>query len=666
MKYLHSLLKYGFLPLILLFLFGLYSQPALAVFPSDEAVEQWAYSDVRAYEAWEFATGTEWVVVAVIDNGFDTHHPDLRQNAWRNEDEIPYNGIDDDNNGYVDDYWGWNFVNDDNIPRPDVSNLTEDQKVKGVFHHGTAVAGIIGAVGNNGKDGAGLNWRVKLMNLKALGNSGSGDLGKVKEAMEYAVDNGADIINISVVGFAGEPLKQAIKYAYDNGVAVIAAAGNEDVFFDNELRYPICADSEEEEQWVLGVSAVDSRHMIAPFSNYGDKCIDIAAPGVDIQSTLRYSPTNGLTETYGGKWSGTSFAVPFVSGATALIKSIRPQWGPKQIFNTLLNTVHHTPGQNEEVYAHLFGAGLLQIDSAVKLAIGENLSAHNIGKISLFNLIDGSLVALSGLSDFAKIQDKPDLTGIYDMTVFRNEDGKEGYVTIGRHNEVNAKVNIYDSDWQIVDSWLTKSDGRMNILVGDVDVEKGLEIIVAPKHSSEEVFRVLNFNGQTLAGANLGGSHRGSSLGLVDTENSLKNLLVMYRFQDLVKVEEYDYEYNMVNQINLPYLRYNGSIESGDIDGDGKQEIIVAAGEGDAPFVSYYERDGEQIKRFFAYGIDHMGGLELASFDYNQDGLDEIITVATHDSRSELKVWDGDGKKTDDISITAEVEKAVWQILLLK
>src|SRR3989339_2066424 len=146
----------------------------LAKVPNDPYFSQWSFEDTGVYKAWDYGTGSRDVVVAIIDNGFDTFHPDLIDNVWKNENEISQNGIDDDKNGYIDDYYGWNFLENNNDPRPNVSNLTEDEKKAGVFNHATIVAGIIGAKGNNGLDGAGINWEVRLMNLKILGNNGTG------------------------------------------------------------------------------------------------------------------------------------------------------------------------------------------------------------------------------------------------------------------------------------------------------------------------------------------------------------------------------------------------------------------------------------------------------------------------------------------------------------
>lgn len=356
---------------------------AMAKISNDPQSEQWGYEDTGVYRAWDVTTGSRKVVVAVIDNGFDRFHPDLRRNVWKNVDEIPNNRKDDDKNGYIDDVWGWNFVPEDinnngkidhsekkgnNNPTPDVINLSDADIERGVFHHGTVVAGIIGARGNNKQDGAGLNWRVRLMNIKILGNSGSGAVAPLAQAIRYAVNNGADVINVSMVGDESADLKTAINYAYRKGVVIVAAAGNN--FSDLNLGpgYPICIDATSSKMLVLGVSAIGKDHRLARFSNVGSDCIDITAPGVGINSTARYSPPDGLLETYRRDWQGTSFAAPFVSGAAALIKSIQPTWRSKEIYQAILKSVHRTPPDDPEAYAELYGWGLLQVDKAVEYA----------------------------------------------------------------------------------------------------------------------------------------------------------------------------------------------------------------------------------------------------------------------------------------------------------
>ncbi len=359
-------------------------QAALARTPSDPHAAQWGYTLLDTEAAWEVTQGSRDIVVAVIDNGFDTFHPDLYPNVWQNEDEIAGNGVDDDLNGYIDDRYGWDFHVDsedrtvsgtevvargDNDPRPDVLRLFAlEETVRDHIHHATIVAGIIGAVGDNAQDGAGINWQVKLMNLKITdANSGRGNPETIVDAVYYAVDNGADIINFSVVGPTSEEITEAITYAYEHGVAMVAASGNEWRDLDQSPQHPICADIGDPIEKILGVSAVQEGRFFASFSNIGS-CIDITAPGVNISSTVRYAPNHGLTERYRGGWQGTSFGAPYVSGVLALIKSIHPGWGPDELYDIAISSVSRTPPEDPVAYEQLFGAGLVQAGAAVEEA----------------------------------------------------------------------------------------------------------------------------------------------------------------------------------------------------------------------------------------------------------------------------------------------------------
>lgn len=351
--------------------------------PSDPFAEQDAYDLIGVYDGWNQSTGASDVVVAVIDNGFDHFHPELTKNTWRNTDEIPNNGIDDDQNGYIDDIVGWNFlpfdIDDDgeisedeakgnNDPRPNTSDLAGDETI--IVSHGTAVAGLIGARGHNNALGAGLNWHVSLMNLKIVGNSGNGSLIHLHEAIRYAVDNGADVISMSVIGNTSDPteIQSAIEHAYANDVVVVAAAGNALLDLGEQPLYPICADANMEQEMVIGVSAVHASRQFARFSNFGGDCVDITAPGVGVSSTVRFSPSAGLDTYYRGRLQGTSFAAPLVSGTAALIKSLYPELTAPQIIDLILSSTSKTPPEDEALYQSLFGAGLLQVDAAVSLA----------------------------------------------------------------------------------------------------------------------------------------------------------------------------------------------------------------------------------------------------------------------------------------------------------
>ncbi len=231
-----------------------------------------ADADIDAPEAWLTTTGSSDVVVAVVDTGINWNHPDLKSNIWTNPGEIPGNFVDDDGNGYEDDVHGFDFYNYDGS----VFDAYDGDQ------HGTHVAGTIGANTNDGAGVAGVNWNVTIMPVKFLGPYG-GDDWSGAEAIYYAVDNGADVINCSWGGYGeSEILEEAIAYANDNGVLICVAAGNEGSDVDAEPYFPAMSDSPN----VITVAATDRNDELAYFSNYGATTVDIAAPGDEIVSTL--------------------------------------------------------------------------------------------------------------------------------------------------------------------------------------------------------------------------------------------------------------------------------------------------------------------------------------------------------------------------------------------
>lgn len=260
---------------------------------------------IAAPEGWQHATGSEEIVVAVIDSGIDYTHPDLVDNLWHNSGEIPGNGIDDDGNGYVDDVYGINVLNRTGNPY--------DQN-----GHGTHVAGIIGARGNNGIGVSGVNWNVRLMAVRFLDAYGTGSVSGAIEAIDYVIMMRQRGVNVRLSnnswggGAHSQPLLNAIERARNAGVLFVAAAGNEASNIDATPSYPSAYPSSN----IVSVAAIDAHGNLAPFSNYGALHVDIAAPGVGILSTY---PANRYVTL-----NGTSMAAPHVTGALALLLSLDP------------------------------------------------------------------------------------------------------------------------------------------------------------------------------------------------------------------------------------------------------------------------------------------------------------------------------------------------------
>jgi subtilisin family serine protease len=283
--------------------------------PNDRAfAAQWQLTTdaaMGARSAWRAATAGS-VTVAVLDTGAQLDHPDLAANLWTNEDEIAGNGIDDDANGYADDVHGYDFAGRDADPSDD-------------HGHGTNVAGIIGARGNNGTGVTGVAWRARLMIVKVLAANGSGSVYDVARGIRYAVANGAKIVNLSMAGPDSDPaLETAIAEAAAAGVLVVAAAGNAGADLDTRAAYPASSPSGN----VIAVASTDEDGRLAPGSSYGSGTVDITAPGENIDSTE-------LAGTYGLR-SGTSQAAAHVSGTLALMAAAQPAATADQLRARLL------------------------------------------------------------------------------------------------------------------------------------------------------------------------------------------------------------------------------------------------------------------------------------------------------------------------------------------
>jgi subtilisin family serine protease len=274
----------------------------------------------QAAEAWSRGfTGSDSVVVGIIDEGYQNTHADLISNAGTNPGEIAANGIDDDGNGYVDDLYGWDFDGNN----ASIYDGTGDD-------HGTHVAGTIGGQGGNGIGVAGVNWNVSLLSGKFLGANGGSTANAIK-AVDYFTDlktrHGLNLVatnNSWGGGGYSQGLYDAIARANAASILFVAAAGNSST---NTLSYPAGYDLPN----VISVASLDSNGSLSSFSNYGSTWVDLAAPGGGIYSTL---PDN----TY-GTYSGTSMATPHVSGALALMASALPTASMAQLKQALLESV---------------------------------------------------------------------------------------------------------------------------------------------------------------------------------------------------------------------------------------------------------------------------------------------------------------------------------------
>jgi hypothetical protein len=280
---------------------------------------QWYLEKIRLPEAWEHGTGSKNVVVAIIDTGIHASHLEL-------------------NDGRV--LAGYDATINRTIP------ADHDSDDNG---HGTAVAGVIGAIANNRMGVAGVAWDVSLMPIRALQPNGSGTVSDVAKSIIWAAENGANIINLSLggPGFGkDQTLNNSIIYAYKRGAVIVSAAGNDladqGISLDSSPVYPVCADGGED--MIIGVVATDANDQKASFSNYGNNCVDIAAPGRKILTTayLPSDPANNVL-IYG---SGTSLAAPLVSGVAALLKSNNPKLTNQEIKDIILRSTDNIDALN--------------------------------------------------------------------------------------------------------------------------------------------------------------------------------------------------------------------------------------------------------------------------------------------------------------------------------
>jgi subtilisin family serine protease len=324
--------------------------------------DQWNLSLVNAPSSWQHSTGSPNVIVAVLDSGIEYTHSDLASGIWNNDDSCS-GGVDNDLNLFVDDCRGWDFVNDDNNPIDD-----SVPKLNAPLGHGTFVSGLIGSKLNT-INGASISPNVSLMPIKVLNENGGGNEIDIISGIEYAVANGANVINMSlgVQGSCNQDMQNAVQLAHDANVVFIVSArdkGQEDV----DDSWPLC-------NHVISVTATDNFNNSASYSDWVNTN-DLAAPGGELiaiggkPGSLPISSTiigNGFSS----DGRGTSFAAPLVSGCAALIKTINPTLNPDTI-QTIMETSaldlidsgyipnHATVGKDK-----VFGSGLLQCDKAI-------------------------------------------------------------------------------------------------------------------------------------------------------------------------------------------------------------------------------------------------------------------------------------------------------------
>lgn len=579
---------------------------ARAITPTDTYLSrQWYLSKIKAREAWNIRHDAKSVVVAVLDSGIDINHPDLRNNIWHNKGEVASNGNDDDDNGFIDDYSGWNFVDNNNNPSPAFKQgYTAD------ILHGTIVAGVIGAEANNNDGISGIAWQIQLMPLKVLDDNGSGDTGDVMRAIDYAIANHADIINLSFVGESySQGLDEAIKRAYDAGIIVVAAAGNNSTITANESldekpQFPVCLDGYPGENRVIGVASTDAIDQKTNFSGFGRRCVDITAPGISIFSTSLYAPdhtlnSEPLSQAYDGYWSGTSLSAPMVSGALALIKAVNPSLSRREIIDVLLNSASPIDKLNPNFSGQL-GFGRLDVEKALidaKLRLSKDE----------YNIVAATAVGGSLVRTF-------DATG-----------------------KLLGQFNAFDKNFK----------GGIKITTGDIDGDKEDEIIAVPAGNGGPHVKIFNKRGRLERSfmALDGKARTGLSVLIADINgDNVQEIIIASAgaFRPLVQI------YSGSGKKLSEFLAYDKNFKGGisltgfDIDNDESKEIVTAPLNSGGPHVKFFKPNGTMIKDFWPLPKNYRGGLQITSADFSGrafDRLDSLIISPKSNPKSEIIIF---------------------------
>lgn len=575
-----SSLRYIFKALVIAVLLA--PQSASAALPSDPFFMRLPiWQQIGLERAWDITTGSREVVVAVLDSGIDLNHPDLRDNIWVNTREVAGDGIDNDQNGYVDDVRGWDFVDNDSSPTPYVRTGAAFRA--GELQHGTIIAGIIGAVGNNNQFSAGINWRVRIMPLRVIDataedgtQSHQVPTSNMNDAIAYATANGADVISVSLVIDANiESLQDAIVRAYNAGVTTVVSAGN----YTNEARtnrdlrtkplYPVCfAAPGIGPELVIGVASVDSRDTISTFSNYGAGCVDIAAPGEEVPSTLYQSAELNQIQLYGGAWNGTSFASPMVAGAVALMKAVYPALTPAQAHSYLTRSADSITAQNPELAAQV-GAGRLNIAAALTLLTTEHPPS-----------------SVQPVAPVAPAQPTAPIAATPTPEKYR--------LVVGQDTGIEHLVRVFDSVGTVVHEFRAfgNTGGSGNSLTtGDTDGDGSEEIIVGAGRGGAALVRIFRPDG-TLVKEFLAGEatdRRGVRVGVID------------------------------------------------YDKNGQVEIVTAPLTGESQFITIYRPDGREFLRFSPGQRPYPFGLIFASGVVN--GEPRIIVSEQRNGGQHIEAW---------------------------
>jgi Subtilase family len=618
----------------------------ISALPNDPDLKLQKYiKQIQADSAWTWAREAEDVTIAIIDTGVQLDHPDLKGNFWINNDELKNNEIDDDLNGYVDDIYGWDFVN--NTADNNVKIGRGYQKY--AVNHGTVVAGIAAGVANNDQGIAGIAWRAKIMSLRAIDSQGQGNTYNIARAINYAIKNKADIINLSFVGSKSDPiLAGAIQRAYESGVIVVAAAGNEINFgvnLDQQIKYPICYDFDR--NMVLGVGSVDANNKISTFSNFSKNYIDIMAPGENFYSTQVYQPElRDFKNAYGNSWSGTSFATPLVSGTIALIKKIDPNFTIEEIHKLIKENATDISFKNFSKRDKI-GAGLLNVNQTL-------LAARRLKKTRSLSLIT---IPTKGINPDIKFFDQktneiniqsldPDYYN-YTYQIASgdlNADQKQEIV-ITKTNWKGTEVNIYNENLELKNSFHLDFKSPINLEIGDIYNNKREKIIIGSPSNTEPRVYIYDSQGKLLYNF-LAYDQKfkgGVSVAVGDVDGNYRNeIITAPAGNGGPHIRIFDKNGGLKNQFFAGNKDFRGglNIKVGNLNKDKKEEIVISPKKDSSPYILVYNSNGELLSNFLAYTKTFKKEVSVEIADINSDYRNEIITSAGSGGGPHIRIFD--------------------------
>jgi len=585
--------------------------------------DQYAHQLIQMEDAWDICTGSRDIVVAVIGTGVDVNHPDLKDNIWVNKAEVPDNKLDDDGNGFVDDIHGWNFGESNNNVTP-----TKDYYYGDIASHETQVAGVIAAVGDNGKGVSGVNWQCSIMVLRL---SLDYTTEEIAAALDYAAANGARVVNMSFGGDVFGPdgdqvVHTAIDNAYQKGVLLVASAGNSD---SSRPHYPAAYPN------VMAVSSTNGEDLKTGHSTFGP-WVDIAAPGTDIVTT-------DLGEEYIST-AGTSFSAPYVAAVAALLFAYRPGLTHVEARAILENTTDPVDYGEIDPNVGYLGTGRVNAYQALlaadeKMPLGEIAApkpnqtfASDINAVELSIFVHGDSYRLDyrryGRSDWTAISDGS------------SPADPNGFV---RFSWANAGVGTYELRLRVTTGERTHVDRKVF----------GIELAPPQAHWPKPAEPVGEFDVPE-------DIFMGSPI-CMDVNGDGKNEIIQ------CSVDYYDYwgggrvyiwgadgnslpNWPAEFTTDDPYALTSflpSSIAAGDIDGDGDYEVVVASEYDNELFALHVQSgqivDGNWPAVFGNWAGSVSAGPALADLD--GDGDSEILVALNGESSEEggLYAFQGDG-----------------------